>query len=49
LEDNKIKIVKCENCVYMYHCNRTYLGGCDTGIEWEKPKEDNEQKEKDGE
>ena len=28
--------VKCEDCIYMYHCNRTYLGGCDTGIEWGK-------------
>ena len=36
-------IVKCENCIYMYHCDRTYLGGCDTGVEWTK----NEEKEKD--
>lgn len=39
------KIVKCENCVYMYHCERTYLGGCDCGIEWDIPKK--EEKEKD--
>ena len=38
-----VEIVKCENCIYMYHCERTYLGGCDTGVEWSK----NEEKEKD--
>jgi hypothetical protein len=39
---NMDNIVKCENCIYMYHCERTYMGGCDTGVEWEK-----EEKEKD--
>lgn len=29
------KIVNCEDCIYMYHCQRTYLGGCDTGVAWE--------------
>lgn len=28
------KIVNCEDCIYMYHCGRTYLGGCDTGVEF---------------
>ena len=27
-------IVNCEDCIYMYHCVRTYLGGCDTGVEF---------------
>lgn len=31
-----LKIVNCEDCIYMYHCERTYLGNCDTGIEWGK-------------
>lgn len=29
------EIVNCEACIYMYHCKRTYLGGCDTGVAWE--------------
>lgn len=29
------KIVYCEDCIYMYHCERTYLGGCDTGVAWD--------------
>lgn len=29
------KIVDCEDCIYMYHCERTYLGGCDTGVAWD--------------
>lgn len=28
------EMVKCENCVYMYRCERTYLGECDCGVEW---------------
>lgn len=32
----RANIVKCEDCIYMYHCDRTYLGSCDTGIEWGK-------------
>lgn len=28
------KMVKCEDCVYMYRCERTYLGECDVGVEW---------------
>ena len=28
------EIVKCEDCIYMYHCERTYLGECDTGVAW---------------
>jgi hypothetical protein len=40
---NNKKFVECENCVFMYRCERTYLGGCDTGIEWSKE----EEKEKD--
>lgn len=30
------KIVKCEGCIYMYQCERTYLGGCTDGEEWSK-------------
>jgi hypothetical protein len=33
-------IVKCENCVLMYRCPRTYLGGCTDGIEWDIPKKE---------
>ena len=40
---NMSKIVKCENCIYMYHCERTYLGGCDTGVEWGEEKEKDEE------
>ena len=29
------EMVKCEDCVYMYHCERTYLGECDTGVAYE--------------
>lgn len=35
-------IVKCENCIYMYHCERTYLGGCSNGIEWSENEEKDE-------
>lgn len=35
-----VKIVRCEDCIYMYHCERTYLGCCDTGIEWNDGKGD---------
>ena len=28
------EMVKCENCVYMYRCERTYLGECDCGVAW---------------
>jgi hypothetical protein len=42
LENTNKHYVECENCIYMYHCERTYMGGCDTGVEWEK-----EEKEKD--
>lgn len=34
-----IKYVECENCKKMYDCERTYLGGCTDGEEWETPKE----------
>jgi hypothetical protein len=39
----KNEFVECENCVFMYRCTRTYLGGCTDGIEWDKK----EEKEKD--
>ena len=42
MENTNKYYVECENCIYMYHCERTYLGGCDTGVEWKK-----EEKEKD--
>lgn len=29
------EMVKCEDCIYMYHCERTYLGECDTGVAYE--------------
>ena len=29
------EMVKCEDCIYMYNCERTYLGECDTGIPFE--------------
>lgn len=43
------KIVNCEDCIYMYHCERTYLGGCDTGVEWGAANEEGESGEKGGE
>ena len=39
------QFVLCENCIYVYHCEKTYMGGCDTGVEWSKK----EEKEKDEE
>lgn len=34
-----MRYVDCHNCKYMYDCERTYLGGCTDGEEWE---DDNE-------
>ena len=41
MEDNKV--VNCLDCIYMYECERTYLGGCDTGVEWSKKQEKDEE------
>lgn len=30
------KYVECHNCKYQYDCERTYLGGCTDGKEWEE-------------
>ena len=30
------KYVECQNCKYQYDCERTYLGGCTDGKEWEE-------------
>ena len=30
-----VNVVKCEDCVYMYRCERTYLGECDCGVSWD--------------
>ena len=34
------KIIWCKNCIYMYECQNTYLGGCSNGVEWEKEEKD---------
>lgn len=31
--------VKCEHCKEMYHCERTYLGGCTYGEVWDEKKQ----------
>ena len=33
-------MVKCENCIYMYECQNTYLGCCSNGVEWAKEEKD---------
>lgn len=33
------KYVECQNCKYQYDCERTYLGGCTDGKEWEEEDE----------
>lgn len=30
------KYVECQNCKEQYDCERTYLGGCTDGKQWEK-------------
>ena len=35
----KNNLVECVNCKYHYDCERTYLGGCTDGEEWENEKE----------
>ncbi len=30
------KYIECINCKYVYDCDRTYLGGCIDGEEWEE-------------
>ena len=37
-------MTSCEDCIYMYHCERTYLGGCTDGVEWS---ENDEEKDED--
>ena len=32
------KYVECQNCQEQYDCERTYLGGCTDGKEWEEKK-----------
>ena len=34
-EAKVVNVVKCEDCVYMYRCERTYLGECDCGVSWD--------------
>ena len=34
--DNADGLVECHNCKYQYECERTYLGGCTDGKEWEE-------------
>ena len=34
--DNAGGLVDCHNCKYQYECERTYLGGCTDGKEWEE-------------
>lgn len=34
------KIIECKDCQYQYYCERTYLGGCTDGKEWNDDVED---------
>ena len=31
-----MKFIDCKDCKYIYDCERTYLGGCTDGAEWEE-------------
>ena len=35
-----MKFIECKNCTNIYDCERTYLGGCTDGEEWESVSEE---------
>ena len=36
IKEQSLKYIDCKDCKYMYDCERTYLGGCTDGAEWEE-------------
>lgn len=37
------KYIECFGCKYMYECDRTYLGGCTDGEEWNDEEDEGEE------
>lgn len=37
------KYIECNNCKNIWDCERTYLGGCTDGEEWNEEKESDDE------